>query len=103
MTFSFRLRMQLAEILGADNRYFCSKHYGRQVNDPDLLTAYFCKNGGAIDFARRFNEAMGPDNRWYCSEFHGRDIADPVILWRYYMTHRNGGTRKSPPDRNKAC
>src|SRR5271170_3061182 len=82
-----RLRKQLAEALGPVNRWYCSQAHGYPVEDPDLLWKYFINNGGADDFARRYEEAMGAKNRWYCSEFHGRDIRDPEILWNYYVTH----------------
>lgn len=102
---TFRLRMQLAEILGPDNRWFCAQFYNRRVDDPDTLAEHFCKNGGAADFARRFNEAMGKDNRWFCSEHYGREITDPVVLWRYYMTYRNARTRPAyrPREMHIAC
>ena len=41
-----RIRVQLAVALGADNQWYCSKHYGREVTDPELLLAYFIKSGG---------------------------------------------------------
>jgi hypothetical protein len=81
----FRVRLQTAEALGDDNRWFCSKAYGRKITDPEVLWAYFISNGGAQDFASRFKEAMGTKNRWYCSEFYGRDIRDPQILWEYFI------------------
>jgi hypothetical protein len=83
-----RLRKQLAEALGPVNRWYCSQAHGYPVENPDLLWAYFINNGGADDFARRYDEALGAKNRWYCSEFHGRDIRDPDILWNYYVKQR---------------
>ena len=88
----FRLRTQMAEAFGPVNRYYCSQAYGRPVEDPDLLLAYFIKSGGAADFACRYREAMGPLNRWYCSEFHGREVNDPETLWNYYT---NSGTSRA--------
>ena len=96
---TFRLRMQLAEILGHDNRWYCAQFYGRRIDDPDTLAEHFCKNGGAADFARRYDEAMGEDNRWFCAQFYGREITDVVILWRYYMTYRN--VRTHPASRSR--
>ena len=83
--FRFRLRKQLAEVMGPVNRWFCAQAYGREVDDPETLWVHFIRNGGAEDFAFRFDQAMGPHNRWFCSEFHGHDIHDPEILWNYYM------------------
>jgi hypothetical protein len=80
-----RVRLQLAEALGSNNRWFCSEFYGRKIEDPELLLCYFIRSGGARDFCRRFNEAMGRENRWYCSEFYRRDIRDPEVLWEYYI------------------
>lgn len=82
-----RLRLQLTEAFGPDNRWFCSQAYGQPIDDPDLLITYFIRSGGAEDFAFRFEQAMGSLNRWYCSEFYGREISDPEILWNYYMNY----------------
>jgi hypothetical protein len=82
-----RCRLQMAEALGPANRWFCSKAYGRPIDDPELLLAYYIRNGGAVDFAKRFSHAMGHLNRWYCSQFYGREIHDREILWDYYVTH----------------
>ena len=89
MNLCLRLRLQLAEVLGPENRWYCSKFYGQEIKDPDLLLTYFVKNGGAKDFCDRFEQAMSPLNRWYCSEFYGRDVRDPETLWNYYMTFRH--------------
>ena len=86
----FRVRMQLAEALGADNRWFCSQACGRKVDDCEALLNYFVKSGGAADFARRFAEAMGHLNRWYCCQFFGYEVRDPETLWKYYMEYRSG-------------
>ena len=88
-----RTRIQLAEALGSDNRWYCSQAYGAKIDDPERLLRYFIKSGGARDFADRFAQAMGAVNRWYCSEFYGREILDAEILWDYYMTYGGGGTR----------
>jgi hypothetical protein len=87
---SFRHRTQLAEALGQVNQWYCSRAYGKRIDDPELLMVYFIKSGGADNFARRYAQAMGSVNRWYCSEFYRRDIRDPEILWNYYMEYRNG-------------
>jgi hypothetical protein len=36
---SFRLKIQLAEALGDDNRWFCSEFYGRDISDDQTLLA----------------------------------------------------------------
>jgi hypothetical protein len=83
----FRIRLQLAEALGHVNRWYCSQCHGQRIDDPNTLLIHFIKNGGAKDFARRYEISMGSDNRWYCSEFHGREINDPQMLWDYYMRY----------------
>ena len=99
-----RLRLQVAEALGSDNRWFCSQAYGRPINDPELLLRYFVKSDGARDFADRFDEAMGSLNRWYCSEHYRRAIDDPETLWAYYNARACpiAGSR-SRGIRNSAC
>jgi hypothetical protein len=92
---NFRVRLQLAEVFGPENRWFCSEAYGRKVDDGELLLKYYIKSGGAADFAARYDEAMGMLNRWYCSEFYGREIHDPRILWEYYMRHAPGRVGKN--------
>jgi hypothetical protein len=103
-----RVKLQIAEALGAVNRWFCSQAYGKCVEDPDLLMTYFVKSGGAVDFDRRFNEAMSPLNRWYCSEYHRCDVRDPKLLWEYYMRFGLQSARRPKSDgtqggRNIAC
>ena len=88
---AFRVRMQLAEALGADNRWFCSQACGRKIDDPNLLIEYFVRSGGAKDFARRFDEAISHLNRWYCCQFYGYEVHDPEALWNYYMEYRSAG------------
>jgi hypothetical protein len=80
-----RVRLQLAEALGPDNRWYCSQAHGRPVDDPELLLRHFVRSGGAADFARRFTEALSHSNRWFCSEFYGREIHDEEVLWSYYV------------------
>jgi hypothetical protein len=92
-----RIRLQLAEAFGPDNRWYCSEAYGRNIDDPELLLRYYVGSGGAADFADRFNQAMGMLNRWYCSQFYQCDVRDPRILWEYYMKHATGlGLRGNP-------
>ena len=47
------LRQQKEEALGPVNRYYCSKHYGRKVDDPETLLRYYIEHGGAEHFAER--------------------------------------------------
>ena len=54
----FRLRKQLAEAFGHDNRWFCSQAHGRKVDDPDVLLTYFVRSGGAADFCRRYEHVI---------------------------------------------
>ena len=54
MQFNDRTRKQLAEALGPDNKWFCSQKSGHEVTDPETLVKHYIKNGGAEDFARRF-------------------------------------------------
>jgi hypothetical protein len=97
-----RTRKQLAEALGSVNRWYCSQAYGCTVTDPETLLRYFIKNGGAHDFAVRYEQAMGAVNRWYCSEFYSREINDPDILWNYYTTYGGGSARTIPPQSQPA-
>jgi hypothetical protein len=92
---ALRARMQVAEALGSDNRWFCSQACGREIDDPDALVTYFVRSGGAEDFDRRFAEAMGHLNRWYCCQFYGYEVHDPEALWKYYMEYRSAGAVRS--------
>jgi hypothetical protein len=83
----FRIWLQLAEAFGDKNRWFCSEAYGREIDDLEMLLAYYIKSGGAEDFAKRYDQAMGEKNRWYCSEFYRHEIRNSQILWEYYMVH----------------
>ena len=94
-----RVRLQLAEALGPLNRWYCSQAYGQEIDDAELLLEYYIKHGGAIDFAKRYDEAMSPLNRWYCSQFHGREISDPQLLWDHYHRYAAGaGSETAPPN-----
>jgi hypothetical protein len=53
-----RIRFQLAEALGPTNRWFCSEALGFEVRDAELLLAYYIKNGGAEDFAKRYEQGL---------------------------------------------
>ena len=82
----YRTDAQLAEILGDDNRWYCSQYYRREINDPETLARYFCRHGGAINFALRWCEAMSETNRYYCGQHYRRQITDERTLWEYYMS-----------------
>jgi hypothetical protein len=43
---------QMQEAFGPVNRWYCSQHYGYEINDPETLLAYYIKHGGASNFAR---------------------------------------------------
>ena len=81
---SIRTRIQLAEAVGQDNRWYCSQYFGRQIDDPEILFRYFVKSGGATDFARRYSLALATENRERCSQFYQREITDPEVLWNYF-------------------
>src|SRR5438874_2608546 len=85
---NYRTCAQVAEAVGAVNRWYCSQYYRREITDHDVLMEYFVRNRGAEDFARRYIEAMGMANRWYCSEYYQRDVREPEVLWAYYMKTR---------------
>lgn len=88
MTFMlFRALKQVEEALSEKNRYYCSLALGREVTDGETLMRYFCGNGGAIDFERRFNEAFSDQNRYYCSLFYGFCVEDEQTIWDYYNDH----------------
>jgi hypothetical protein len=82
-----RMRLQKAEACGPVNRWFCSEAHGHPVTDEETLLRYYIKSNGAVNFAKRYDEAMSSQNRWYCSEFYGQEISDPEILWDYYVSH----------------
>jgi hypothetical protein len=48
---------QRREALGPVNKWYCSQHFGHEVQDPDILLAYYIKHGGAQHFrqAHRFD------------------------------------------------
>ena len=83
----FRALKQVEEALSEKNRYYCSLALERDVDDDETLISYFCKNGGAVDFDRRFREAFSEKNRYYCSEFYGFCIEDEQVIWDYYNEH----------------
>ena len=96
MRHGIRVEMQLAEVFGSDNKYYCSLYHRREVADIETLLIYFIRFGGATDFGRRWEQAMSADNRWYCSEHYRQPIGDERILWHYYMLHREDNRRNDP-------
>ena len=44
------LEQQRREALGAVNKWYCSQCLGYEVTDPEVLLAYYIKNGGALRF-----------------------------------------------------
>ncbi len=48
---------QRREALGPVNKWYCSQHFGYEVQDPDILLAYYIKHGGAQHYrqAHRFD------------------------------------------------
>lgn len=55
--------LQLAEALGADNRWYCSEYYGHAVTERETLLRYYIRHGGAADFARRWRLAEA-ERQW---------------------------------------
>lgn len=97
----FRIRLQLAEAFGPVNRWYCSRAYGRQIDDKETLLRYYITSGGAANFAGRYEEATGGLNRWYCSEFHRCEVRDPQLLWDYFMEHFADRARGTGADKLK--
>lgn len=46
-------RSQIEAAMSADNRWHASRHYGREISDPETLLRYFIKHGGAESFGKR--------------------------------------------------
>jgi hypothetical protein len=43
--------MQLDEAFGPVNRWYCSEHFGYEVQDRETLLRYYIQHGGASFFA----------------------------------------------------
>jgi hypothetical protein len=52
MTLKEHNQRQIEAALGAENRWYCSEFYGREIVDPDTLLEYFIKHGGAAFFGQ---------------------------------------------------
>ena len=89
-----RMRLQKAEACGPVNRWFCSQAHGRPVTDEETLLRYYIKSSGAVNFAKRYDEAMSSQNRWYCSQYYGFEVSNEEMLWEYY--HQRTRTTRQP-------
>lgn len=67
-----RIRHQLAEAFGPTNRWFCSEAHGFEVRDAELLLTHYIKNGGAEDFARRFEQGLTTTDAEHLDELVAR-------------------------------
>jgi hypothetical protein len=58
------LEQQKQEALGPVNKWYCSQHYGFEINDPETLLAYYIKHGGAWHFrqSHRFETEESASN-----------------------------------------
>jgi glucose-1-phosphate thymidylyltransferase len=54
---SFRTKLQLTEALGADNRWFCSQCYGREISDKETLLESNAK------LLKKFGSNIAPDHQ----------------------------------------
>ena len=52
------LERQLHEALGPVNKWYCSQHYGYEINDPETLLCYYIKHGGASHFRQLRHTAL---------------------------------------------
>ena len=51
MTLTEYLQGQMREAASAENKWYCSQHYGYEVNDPKVLLEYYIRHGGTLQFA----------------------------------------------------
>ncbi len=49
------VKAEVTEALGADNKWYCSRHFGYEITHPDTLLTYYIRNGGAADFRKRLS------------------------------------------------
>jgi hypothetical protein len=54
------LDQQRREALGAVNKWYCSQHFGYEVNDPETLLRYYIKHGGAQHFCQEHKQELAP-------------------------------------------
>ncbi len=47
------VKAEVREALGPDNKWFCSKHFGREITNPDTLLTYYIRHGGPEEFRKR--------------------------------------------------
>jgi len=50
------LENQRREALGSVNKWYCSQFHGYEVNDPEVLLAYYIRHGGALHFRREHEQ-----------------------------------------------
>ena len=62
------LNQQRQEALGSVNKWYCSQHHGYEVNDPEVLLAYYIKHGGAQAFRREHIIESRPENQSACRQ-----------------------------------
>lgn len=58
MDISELLEHQVQEALGPVNKWYCSQFCGYEVNDPELLLAYYIKHGGAGHFREQIQNKL---------------------------------------------
>ena len=63
ITLSDCMHQQRQEALGPVNKWYCSQYFGYEVNNPELLLAYYIKHGGALNFRRDHIIESGPEIR----------------------------------------
>jgi hypothetical protein len=54
------LEKQKTEALSDTNKYYCSKAYGYEVTDSEVLLRYYITNGGAKGYAERNRKKIEP-------------------------------------------
>ena len=60
MNLSEYLHGQLEEACGAENKWYCSQHFGYEVTDPQKLLEYYIRHGGSQHFASQHLEQLEP-------------------------------------------
>ena len=57
------LKAEVTEALGSDNKWYCSKQFGREITNPDTLLTHYIRNGGPEHFRRRLKCCNNPQSR----------------------------------------
>ena len=47
------VKAEVTEALGADNKWFCSRHFGYEITNSDTLITYYIRNGGPEQFRQK--------------------------------------------------